>query len=447
MDSLRDRIRQQFDFGPYPRIPLDTDPQQDGALMLRHSWLTPHYLHYGRIPDSRRATILDAGCGTGYRTLALAQANPGAKVVGIDLSPQSIDLARSRLSHHGRPDVSFHVLDIQDLPKLGMQFDYINCDDTLYLFDDPAIGLQQLRAVLKLGGILRANLHSAYQREAVYRGQALFRQLGLFNQNPETAAVETVQTFMGQLKGWVNLKRQTWKPKFAQADATEDILMNYLFQGDRGYTVFQLFAALDTAGLDFISMVNWQQWRLSDLFDQPETLPADLAQQLNALPVAERLQLFELLHPIHRLLDFWCVAPPAPDPSPVVANWDAPTWAAQWMTVTVQLHPQLCTADFRQACLNSWRSQKPLAPNAHFDPGLAAPVVLDSRAAVLLLPLIDNGPQPMLALIRRYLDLFPRDPATLDLTPPEMALAEVKNLLTRLEPALYVLLEARPNQG
>jgi len=441
MDSLRDRIRQQFDFGPYPRIPLDTDPQQDGALMLRHSWLTPHYLHYGRIPNPGNATILDAGCGTGYRTLALALANPGARIVGVDLSAQSIDLAQIRLAHHGRADVTVQVLDIRDLPSLGLQFDYINCDDTLYLFDDPAVGLQQLKAVLKPGGILRANLHSAYQREAVYRGQALFRQLGLFDQNPEAQAVETVQAFMGQLKGWVNLKRQTWKPPFAQADATEDILMNYLFMGDRGYTVPQLFAALEIAGLEFITMVNWQQWRLSDLFDAPQSLPEPLAQQLNALPRSQRLHLFELLHPIHRLLDFWCVAPPASPPAPAVADWDAQTWAKQWATVTVHLQPQLCTATFRQACLNSWRSQKPLALNAFLDPGLNAPVVIDSRAAVVLMALVDTSPQPLLSLIKRSLELFPRDPNTLDPVSPEMALAELKHLLIYLEQFLYVLLD------
>lgn len=443
MPSLPDQVRQQFDFGPYPRIPLTANPATEPQVLFRHSWANPYYLHYHQVPAPQGIAVLDAGCGTGYRTLALALANPGATVVGVDLSPRSVQLARSRLDHYQRPDVAVHTLDIQDLPSLGLQFDYINCDETLYLFDDLAAGLALLKAVLKPGGILRFNLHSALQREAVYRGQAVFRHLGLLEQNPETDAVQAVQGVMGNLKAWVNLKQTTWKPKFAEADATEDLLMNYLFQGDRGYTIPQLFAALEQVGLGFIAMVNWQQWQLADLFQQPQALPPDLRQRIAHLPLAERLHLFELLHPVHRLLDVWCVNG-LDLPQPGVAQWDAITWAKQWNQVQVHLHPQLRTAVFRQACLNSWKAQKPQALTTFLDPGVNGPVVIDSRAAVLLMALVDTSPQPLLDLIKRSLELFPRDPDSLDPVSPEMALAELKNLLIYLEQFLYVLLEHRP---
>ncbi|TVQ17028.1 MAG: class I SAM-dependent methyltransferase [Leptolyngbya sp. DLM2.Bin15] len=440
MASLPEKVRQQFDFGPYPRIPIDSDPCPETQLLFRHNWVTPYYLHYHHVANPATATILDAGCGTGYRTLALALANPGAQVFGVDLSERSVALARSRLDYHGRRDVQVHALDIQDLPTLGLQFDYINCDDTLYLFQDPAAGLTLLKRVLKPGGIIRANLHSALQREAAYRGQAVFRQLGLFNENPETDAVETVQSLIGGLKPWVNLKRQTWKPQFAQADATADILMNYLFQGDQGYTIPQMFAALDAADLQFIRMVNWQQWRLPDLFDQ---LPPPLHQRLMELPQSQQLQLFELMHPVHRLLDFWCVNAQVNAPTSAVAQWDALTWAKQWSQVSVYLHPQLRTKIFRQACLNSWRTHKPLILTAHLDPGVNTPVALDSRVAIILLMLVDTSPQPLLNLIKRSMDLFPRDPDTLETVTPEAVLAELKHVLVALEAGVFVMFETR----
>jgi len=50
--------------------------------------------------------------------------------------------------------------------------------------------------------------------------------------------------------------------------------MNYLLQGDKGFTITELFAALKAADLEFISMVNWRQWDLMDLFKEkdPENL-------------------------------------------------------------------------------------------------------------------------------------------------------------------------------
>lgn len=45
--------------------------------------------------------VLDIGCGAGELSLAIARGNPGAEVLGIDISPQLIDAARTRASGHG----------------------------------------------------------------------------------------------------------------------------------------------------------------------------------------------------------------------------------------------------------------------------------------------------------------------------------------------------------
>jgi len=62
-----------------------------------------------------------------------------------------------------------------------------------------------------------------------------------------------------------------------QKDCSDEqrFLMNHLLQGDKGYTITEIFSALRTAELEFISMVNWRQWDLMDLFKEkdPENLP------------------------------------------------------------------------------------------------------------------------------------------------------------------------------
>jgi ubiquinone/menaquinone biosynthesis C-methylase UbiE len=75
------------------------------------------------------ATLLDAGCGDGYATLAIASALPGIRAVGVDFSAQMISLANGHLSRSpalaGR--VSFTEGDVTrlDLVAPGQQFDVV----------------------------------------------------------------------------------------------------------------------------------------------------------------------------------------------------------------------------------------------------------------------------------------------------------------------------------
>ena len=114
-----EKIRQQFNSAPFPRVPLEDSPKYNYELLYIHNLITPYYLRNQTVIETEGKIILDAGCGTGYKSLILAEANPGAKIVGIDLSEESVKLARHRLEYHGFENAEFHVLSIEDVPKLG----------------------------------------------------------------------------------------------------------------------------------------------------------------------------------------------------------------------------------------------------------------------------------------------------------------------------------------
>lgn len=91
----------------------------------------------GRLPqDLCGARVLDAGCGTGAMTEALAKR--GAKVVAVDISPQLINIAEDRLPVAYRPKVTFHAGDMTD-DRLG-RFDFIMAMDSLIYYRAPDIG-------------------------------------------------------------------------------------------------------------------------------------------------------------------------------------------------------------------------------------------------------------------------------------------------------------------
>jgi 2-polyprenyl-3-methyl-5-hydroxy-6-metoxy-1,4-benzoquinol methylase len=434
--ELLEKIRQQFDTGPYPRRPLEESPKDDAALLYIHNFLTPYYLRNQKVIDTEQIRILDAGCGTGYTSLILAEANPGAKIVGIDLSEQSVHLAKERLQYHGFQEAEFYALKIEELKSLEQEFDYINCDDVLYLLLDPVSGLQAMKAVLKPHGIIRANLHSSLTRSNILRAQKVFRMMGVMDDYPQEMGISIVQETMRALKEKVRLKAETWGQYFEVNK--EKILDNHLLQGDKGSTIPELFSALRAADLEFISMVNWRQWELMDLFNNPDDLPVFLGLTLPEISVEERLHLFELLHPIHRLLDFRCGHPNQSNPFVPVAEW----MFSDWQGAKVHLHPQLKTPDVKEELLRCITQLNPFEITQQL-PIIGQEVLVDSTIAACLLPLWEEA-QSMPSLVERWQKLRPVHPVTLEPTTFSEAFEIVSASLMGLENSGYVLLERHP---
>lgn len=80
--------------------------------------------------------VLDAGCGAGQMSLELAKR--GAEVVGVDISPALIDVARKRLPDAYRAQVSFASGDMLR-PSLGA-FDHVIAMDSLIYYTAQDIG-------------------------------------------------------------------------------------------------------------------------------------------------------------------------------------------------------------------------------------------------------------------------------------------------------------------
>lgn len=432
--DLLEKIRQQFERAPYPNTPLEKSPQNDSYLLYIHNVVTAYYLRNKKIIETDGKIILDAGCGSGYKSLVLAIANPGAKIIGIDFSGESVNLAEQRLRYHGIDRAEFYQLALEDLPQLNLKFDYINIDDVLYLLPDLIRGLTTLKNVLNPKGIIRANLHSSLQRRLIYQSQAFFKKLGFLDKNPTEVEVELVREMMNSLKNEVLIKQSTWKPNFNEDE--ERVLMNYLFQGDRGYTISEMFAALKAADLEFIRMVNWQEWELLNLFKQPDNLSTFLGMNLSEIAVAEQLHLFELLHPVHRLLDFWCGHLQQTESSSPVSDWSL----ADWQTARVHLHPQLRTAQVKASLIECIANQIPFEISRYLPLPSTARMAIASILAACLLPLWE-GSQPVISLVQGYLKLRPLNPVTLEPVSEEAAWGEVQELLKQLESRLYVFLE------
>ena len=125
----------------------------------RHRWLrTMHNLVPPRlkyfdsvVPDWRGMSVLDLGCGGGFMAEALARR--GAQVIGVDPSAPAIEAAREHAKAEGLA-IDYQVGTGEAIPVLDESFDCVVVVDVFEHVADVSIVLDEIRRVLKPGGLL-----------------------------------------------------------------------------------------------------------------------------------------------------------------------------------------------------------------------------------------------------------------------------------------------------
>src|SRR3989339_190754 len=124
-------------------IPYDQLIKQNAAIVVK---------------GLKRGTYLDLGCGTGNQAIQLAlNAGPDARVIGIDKSPEALEIAQKKYERMKREyvlaNISFIEGDIaQPLPFSDSQFEGITANNSIYLVDPFSPIIEALR-VMKSGSL------------------------------------------------------------------------------------------------------------------------------------------------------------------------------------------------------------------------------------------------------------------------------------------------------
>ena len=109
---------------------------------------TDQTLRVARLRPGER--VLDLATGTGVT--ALAARERGAKVTGVDLTPELLEVARTKARAEGWDDVELHEGDIEALPFADASFDVVlsTCGH-MFAPDQPKVASEMAR-VLRPGG-------------------------------------------------------------------------------------------------------------------------------------------------------------------------------------------------------------------------------------------------------------------------------------------------------
>ncbi|PWY67592.1 S-adenosyl-L-methionine-dependent methyltransferase [Aspergillus sclerotioniger CBS 115572] len=134
------------------------DERSENYDNSHHGALAEAYIRTAEPKDGE--SVLDLACGTGLVSfLAEKKVGTSGHVVGIDISPGMLDVAR-RKAHQAGSEVTFlqhdisHLTGLDILPPGSDGFDLITCAAALVLLPDPAQAIKNWAVWLKPGGRL-----------------------------------------------------------------------------------------------------------------------------------------------------------------------------------------------------------------------------------------------------------------------------------------------------
>jgi hypothetical protein len=214
---------------------------------------------YGSLEGAAvKPRILVAGCGT-FEPVVVAQANPEAEILAVDLSARSLRELQWQLKWRG---LSKRVQTFQgDLEKISGTFDYVIATGVLHHLEDPERGLRKLVAQSSERAVFRFMVYSHWGRALLYQTKNLAQSLGIKDPKGFRRMIAALPA---------NHPYKIYFHLYTDALTDSGLADGYLHPCDKAFTALELEKLLGAAGL-----------RVSKFLQRPEGLP-QAACQLSA---------------------------------------------------------------------------------------------------------------------------------------------------------------------
>ncbi len=307
-DPRADVVSRQYELYRYP------PPIQDLTGWAENNWEWFDPSHASRVlwPDRAYKPDLDiliAGCGTNQAAV-FAYMNPDAKVVAADISQPSLDHQQYLKDKFGLWNLELHLVPIEGLPKLALDFDLIVSTGVLHHLADPLAGMKALAGCLRRDGVICIMLYARYGRAGVEMLQSAFRDFGMGQNQASVQMVRDMITLLPAdhpVHSYIKMS-----PRFLDSDAA--LVDTFLHGRERSYTVDDCIDFVTSAGLVFQGWFMNAPYYPHDWF----TPATDLYPAVNALSETTLWSVMERLHTLNACHFFMACRPDRPKESYVI---------------------------------------------------------------------------------------------------------------------------------
>lgn len=132
------------------------DDERLSALGAIFNPISMKLFEWDSIPKNPK--ILDVGCGNGELTMLFAKALSGSTVIGVDISPEQIEIAKAKAEQQGLSNVSWKLCDVHHLEDLKIEhpnlFDIVHSRFVLSHLPNPAAAATSMLSMVRPLGLL-----------------------------------------------------------------------------------------------------------------------------------------------------------------------------------------------------------------------------------------------------------------------------------------------------
>jgi len=186
-----------------------------------------HWAMFYSPEEVQGMAVLDAGCGTGIFSAIFAR-NGAGRVVGIDISPGSLETARGLKEKFNLANVSFERQDMLQLPFADGTFDIVWAWGTVHHTTDPLRAISELARVLRLGGSI---FLAVYKRTKLTWIHEIIRKTLVKTPKQSWTALSKIMAFFLSPVVFFFKKRE----KSRKGEKLEELILDWYFVPIRHY--------------------------------------------------------------------------------------------------------------------------------------------------------------------------------------------------------------------
>ncbi len=210
-------------------------------------------------------SLLDCGCGPGSITLGLAEVLAPGEVVGIDREARQIEQAKSLAAEKEASNVRFQEASIYELPFPDASFDAVHEHTVLQYLDEPLKALQEMRRVLRPGGVIGLGDIDSTGNILTPSNPTLDESLTLLDKvwehNGGTQRFGRQHRRLLREAGFIGIEASAFIEPYGTPEATQwlaDVAVNAMLEGPIADTAIELGLA-DRAKLEQMGAA-WKEW-------------------------------------------------------------------------------------------------------------------------------------------------------------------------------------------